>query len=689
MSTQVQHRRGTAAQHEAFTGAMSEITHDTTNNNIRVHDGQKPGGYATLMENQFGVANGVATLDSTGNVPEDQLGNVPSVSNYAAIDIVQSAIIGEEVTYLRTAGYTVAGDGGNALYRRKGSAEADAYGDITSNSGAVRWGLVGNEFRLKQFGAVEGQDVAGIIEGALSLGKKLIVDGIYTASHEITYAGGVHIVAASDKSEIHWPADAASGGFNLTATDWYDYFEIAHVRLTTAAVALWNAVAIDWYDLGTSNIPYFWVRGRIHHNRIMGALTAGGDNDTSVGWLNGVYLNYPFSVEVMDNYIFGAWDGTYNTNGIDAFKSHAGIYVPDQSQRTAAYLRMERNSLFYSQYGVLQYNIEGTWFIDNDIQVTWFGLWYENTIVPVNQHRMFGNHIGVYDSHIVVINARQVLIEHNEISYRIGRTDGGASPLITLDGVYSGAIVGNSIRGNVQNTTDVIVTGILLINNSREVGNTRRISIDANQFQNLAYAYQIRASAINNNIGPSNTYDNMMSGVGVTVDNTAIAPGVMGSGTISLPAGQGPALYLRSKAAGSFALGREGVTGTAQTFFYNGVSVGTIAVSESSTAYNTTSDATVKIDKGELSVTDAVNIVRLITIHNYDWTATGQSDIGAFAQELYEVYPLAVFKGGWFLPDDDGTDVPEGTEGAYYRPWMVDYSKLIPVILRALQSVLP
>lgn len=77
MSTQVQHRRGTSAQHEAFTGAMSEITHDTTNNNLRVHDGQKAGGYATLMEHQRGVANGVASLDERGLVPEDQLLNAP------------------------------------------------------------------------------------------------------------------------------------------------------------------------------------------------------------------------------------------------------------------------------------------------------------------------------------------------------------------------------------------------------------------------------------------------------------------------------------------------------------------------------------------------------------------------------------------------------------------------------------
>ena len=77
MSTQVQHRRGTAAQHEAFTGAMSEITHDTTRNSIRVHDGITEGGHATLMESEKGIAGGVAPLDADTLIPEEFLLNAP------------------------------------------------------------------------------------------------------------------------------------------------------------------------------------------------------------------------------------------------------------------------------------------------------------------------------------------------------------------------------------------------------------------------------------------------------------------------------------------------------------------------------------------------------------------------------------------------------------------------------------
>jgi microcystin-dependent protein len=44
MPTQLQFRRGTRAQNDAFTGAAGEISVDTDANNLRVHDGSTAGG---------------------------------------------------------------------------------------------------------------------------------------------------------------------------------------------------------------------------------------------------------------------------------------------------------------------------------------------------------------------------------------------------------------------------------------------------------------------------------------------------------------------------------------------------------------------------------------------------------------------------------------------------------------------
>ena len=48
MPTQVQFRRGTTTQNNAFTGAAGELSVDTTLTTLRVHDGSTAGGVALV-----------------------------------------------------------------------------------------------------------------------------------------------------------------------------------------------------------------------------------------------------------------------------------------------------------------------------------------------------------------------------------------------------------------------------------------------------------------------------------------------------------------------------------------------------------------------------------------------------------------------------------------------------------------
>ena len=54
MATQVQLRRGTSTENDAFTGAQGELTFDTTNKRVRVHDGATAGGFELKTENAGG-----------------------------------------------------------------------------------------------------------------------------------------------------------------------------------------------------------------------------------------------------------------------------------------------------------------------------------------------------------------------------------------------------------------------------------------------------------------------------------------------------------------------------------------------------------------------------------------------------------------------------------------------------------
>lgn len=113
--------------------------------------------------------------------------------------------------------------------------------------------------------------------------------------------------------------------------------------------------------------------------------------------------------------------------------------------------------------------------------------------------------------------------------------------------------------------------------------------------------------------------------------------------------------------------------------------VGSIYVTDIGTAFNTTSDQTLKVDDGLLTAEQAWAILDLVRIHLFRWKDTGTEDIGPFAQELFEVYPRAVTRGGWF----DSEGAPANGEGANttYRPWAVEISKLMPLVVVAMQDI--
>lgn len=62
MSTQIQRRKGTTAQHSTFTGANAELTVDTTKKTVVVHDGATAGGVPLLREDLSNLPAG--TIDN-------------------------------------------------------------------------------------------------------------------------------------------------------------------------------------------------------------------------------------------------------------------------------------------------------------------------------------------------------------------------------------------------------------------------------------------------------------------------------------------------------------------------------------------------------------------------------------------------------------------------------------------------
>jgi hypothetical protein len=70
MAIEIKFRRGTATQHNSFTGANGEITVDTTNKTIRVHDGSTVGGTRLAKFNEIGAASANLLSVTTNIVPQ-------------------------------------------------------------------------------------------------------------------------------------------------------------------------------------------------------------------------------------------------------------------------------------------------------------------------------------------------------------------------------------------------------------------------------------------------------------------------------------------------------------------------------------------------------------------------------------------------------------------------------------------
>jgi hypothetical protein len=102
--------------------------------------------------------------------------------------------------------------------------------------------------------------------------------------------------------------------------------------------------------------------------------------------------------------------------------------------------------------------------------------------------------------------------------------------------------------------------------------------------------------------------------------------------------------------------------------------VGSVTQSGSATAYNTTSDARLK--ENIVDAPAATELVEAMQVRSFNFKGVEGSEVqhGFIAQELQTVAPVAVSVG------DDGEEITQA--------WGVDYSKLVPILVKSLQEAL-
>jgi hypothetical protein len=102
-------------------------------------------------------------------------------------------------------------------------------------------------------------------------------------------------------------------------------------------------------------------------------------------------------------------------------------------------------------------------------------------------------------------------------------------------------------------------------------------------------------------------------------------------------------------------------------FYNNTTQVGDISVGASSTSYNTSSDYRLKQDLKDYS---GLSLVNNIKTYDYEWKSDNTRMHGVLAHELQEVLPYAV------TGEKDSKEMQS-----------VDYSKLVPVLVKAIQEL--
>jgi hypothetical protein len=209
MATQVQFRRGSTAQNDAFTGAVGEITVDTSIYTLRIHDGVTPGGVGTVG------TTAVQTLTNKTLTSPILGGNVTGTANISSLTGFISAsgnITGGNIT---TGGLIT------------------ATGNITSTAN-VTGGNITTAGLISATGNITGGNILGgaNVNATTHTGTTVSVTGNVTGGNIVT-AGQLFVNSGANVTAIVNSASNGVGNIGSAST----YFNTVFAKATTAQYA--------------------------------------------------------------------------------------------------------------------------------------------------------------------------------------------------------------------------------------------------------------------------------------------------------------------------------------------------------------------------------------------------------------------------------------------------------------------
>ena len=635
------------------------------------------GGSATTLAsdliNNTDSAKGSSLVGFDGESVSSLLKNAKTIANYANLRTYTGVA---EVVRIKNKGVT-----GLFYYDAADTTSPDNGGTVIVSSDGKRWkrylnGAVYPEW----FGAVadDTTDCSIAFDAAFATGLPIMVVGKYVVRKRFVLTGPVSLIGITrQKSSIRWPSDAPSAGISVTAATLEDQVTYNDVDLINQCL---NSGSDSFLFATWAGLTGYSVTSYFTNKFVMIRSLARCDGDgrarkmCEVRNLYGGLLEHAYFVGNPKIGTDSATTAYRTTHGFHA--SHDGV---------------AGNTVGMKLYDVHCYNVRDACTIDEvegveiqhcDFQVCWNGMIITNFSARKNQYRITDNHVGVNNTALKVTNTRHLLASGNEFSWGSNRAVGTFN-YIELFGCEDPHIVNNTIRGNGAVAAGHTIRGLSL--DADATSGTLRAIVDANTFRDLSLSCNQSATSTALQFGTSNNFVNggeRLVNAGTT--GTSSVPFRYGPAAHINPVGVTPLALFTNVGASALALNRD-AAGSVQTFHIAGATAaGIISCTSTATTYGTTSDATLKIDAGEISLEAATRVVELIKFHKWEWKLDGSVDEGVFAQELHKIYPKAVFVGG----ERTYHDSESGEDIVHYEPWSVDYSKLIVPLGRCMQGVL-
>jgi len=240
MATQLQMRRGTQSEHSSFTGAEGEVSVNTTNDSLHVHDGSTASGFelARVDGSNWAITNAISTTANISFGDNDK-------AIFGAGSDLQIYSDGDS-SYLKenSATGSLFVDGDNIRFRTSDGSKSYA---LFTNSGSAR---LYHDNSIKIETTSTGIDVTGT---ATMDGLTVDGDGSFAGDFEISGLSPKIFLSETDTTDVNTRIRNAAGKLQIQTVDNSDANPVNRFQIDHATGD------ISFYNSSGTSQSLFWI----------------------------------------------------------------------------------------------------------------------------------------------------------------------------------------------------------------------------------------------------------------------------------------------------------------------------------------------------------------------------------------------------------------------------------------------